>query len=527
MRPRLFLLLPPLFAACLADRPPAARAQVAPSAAATRALPTPLTLADAITIALRRQPTGYIAQTQITSANGQKVQARARYFPTLTPEFQYQNSRNTFYGLTTGGGSNSIVTPTPTGGTGTGSTGTGTGGTGTGTGTGGTGTTGTGTGTTGTGTAGTTGTTATGGQTTQTVTGPQSLDSVSVTRGSGSTLTLAQTLFDSGTRESINAQARRSLDAARYGRTDTRQQIILAVTSDFYDLLRADDLVKVSQAQVTRAQQTVDQTQGQIDAGVAARADILQSQADLANAQVTLLQNESAVRSTEAALKNAMAVETDAPLQLATLAAGGALPPPPDAGPERALDDYVRQAYAARPDLRQQLSVIEVSRQSVKQARIAAGPALAGSYVLTYQPQNDLGAKSTDSQILVTASYPLFDAGGARGAVRVAEAGRDADLDRLEQLRQSVRLDVEQSFYDRALALQRIRLSQVAVQAAQASFDAATARRSAGVGTVLDITTAQVSLTQAQNGYVSAVYDFYTADARLRRATGQNDANVP
>ena len=487
MRPRLLILLLHAVAISVVTCPRPAKAQVAPSAGAVRALPTPLTLADAVAIALHQQPTGYISQTQITSANGQKAQARARYFPTLTPEFRYQDSRNTFYGINTGGGTTSIVTPT--GGTG------------------------------GTGTAGT--------QTTQTVTGPQSLDGVSVTRGSGSTLTLQQTLFDSGTRESINAQARRGLDAARFGRTDTRQQIILAVTSDFYSLLRADDLVKVSQAQVTRAQQTVNQTQGQIDAGVAARADILQSQADLANAQDTLLQNESAVRSSEAALKNVMAIETSTPLQLATLAAADALPPPPNAGPERTLDDYVQQAYAARPDLRQQLSVIEVSRQSVKQAHIAAGPALTGSYVLTYQPQNDLGAKSTDSQVLVTASYPLFDAGRARGAVRVAEAGRDADLDRLEQLRQNIRLDVEQSFYDRSLALQRTQLAQIAIQAAQASFDAATARRQAGIGTVLDITTAQVSLTQAQNGYVSAIYDFYTADARLRRATGQNDANLP
>ena len=492
MRPRLLILLLHAVAISVVTCPRPAKAQVAPSAGAVRALPTPLTLADAVAIALHQQPTGYISQTQITSANGQKAQARARYFPTLTPEFRYQDSRNTFYGINTGGGTTSIVTPTG-----------GTGGTGAG----------------GTGTAGT--------QTTQTVTGPQSLDGVSVTRGSGSTLTLQQTLFDSGTRESINAQARRGLDAARFGRTDTRQQIILAVTSDFYSLLRADDLVKVSQAQVTRAQQTVNQTQGQIDAGVAARADILQSQADLANAQVTLLQNESAVRSSEAALKNVMAIETSTPLQLATLAAADALPPPPNAGLERTLDDYVQQAYAARPDLRQQLSVIEVSRQSVKQAHIAAGPALTGSYVLTYQPQNDLGAKSTDSQVLVTASYPLFDAGRARGAVRVAEAGRDADLDRLEQLRQNIRLDVEQSFYDRSLALQRTQLAQIAIQAAQASFDAATARRQAGIGTVLDITTAQVSLTQAQNGYVSAIYDFYTADARLRRATGLNDVNLP
>ena len=469
MRLRLPLLLPCLVAATLVT--PAAHAQVAPSASAVRALPTPLTLADAVAIALRQQPTEYLARTQITSANGQKAQARAQYFPTLTPTYQYQDTRDTFYGVPISGSGSTL----PTG----------------------------------------------------TTTGTQSLDGVDVTRGSGADVIFKEILFDSGTRESVNAQARRTLDAARFGQLDARQQIVLNVTTQFYALLRAQDLVKVTEAQVARARQTVAQTQGQIDAGVAARADILQSKADLANAQVGLLQNGSSVRSAEAALKNAMAIETDAPLRLAPLAGDNALPPPPDPGPERTLDDYVRQAYDARPDLRQQKSVVEVSKQSVKQARINAGVSLAGSYVLTYQPTNDVGAKGTNSQVLVTASYPLFDAGGARGAVRVAEAGRDADLDRLEQLRQTVRLDVEQSYYDRQLAVQRITLAQAAIDAAQASFDAATARRQAGVGTVLDITTAQVSLTQAQNGYVTAVYDFYDADARLRRATGQSDAGRP
>jgi outer membrane protein len=478
MRVRLFVLPFGLLAVGFLPSPNPASAQVAPSASAARPLPTPLTLADAVAIALRRQPTEFIARTQITSANGQKARARAQYFPTLTPTFQYQDTRNTYYGLNVGGvTTNTTTSPT--------------------------------------------------GIPTQTFTNTtRSLDGVTVTRGSGSTLTFNQTLFDSGTRESVNAQARRSLDAAHFGQTDTRQQIILNVTQSFYDLLRADDLVKVSQAQVTRAQQTVAQTQGQIDAGIAARADILQSQADLANAQVSLLQNESAVRATEAALKNAMAIETSGPLQLATLAAEDALPPVPNAGPEQTLDQYVQQAYAARPDLRQQRSTIEVSKQSVKQAKINAGLALSGSYVLTYQPTNDIGTKGTNSQVVVTASYPLFDAGGARGGVHIAEASRDADLDRLEQLRQSVRLAVEQSYYNRALALQRTTLAQIAIQAAQASFDAATARRQAGVGTVLDITTAQVSLTQAQNQYVTAIYDFYTADAQLRRAIGQNDVGV-
>ncbi len=52
------------------------------------------------------------------------------------------------------------------------------------------------------------------------------------------------------------------------------------------------------------------------------------------------------------------------------------------------------------------------------------------------------------------------------------------------------------------------------------------ASRKEGIGTVLDITTAQATLTQAQSQYVSAVYNFYIADAQLQKALGRNDAGL-
>ena len=44
---------------------------------------------------------------------------------------------------------------------------------------------------------------------------------------------------------------------------------------------------------------------------------------------------------------------------------------------------------------------------------------------------------------------------------------------------------------------------------------------------VLDVATAQATLTQAQSQYVSAVYNFYIADAKLQRAIGRNDVGLP
>ena len=106
---------------------------------------------------------------------------------------------------------------------------------------------------------------------------------------------------------------------------------------------------------------------------------------------------------------------------------------------------------------------------------------------------------------------------------RIAQAQRDIAANQLEQVRQQVRLDVEQAYNTRATNQLAAGLAQAAVTAAQVNYDAAVAARQEGIGTVLDITTAQATLTQAESQYVTAVYNFYIADAQLQRALGQND----
>ncbi len=486
-----------------------AMCQVVPPAPQT--LPSPLTLSQAIAIALGHQPDQFIARDQQTQAQGQKLQAQSRYFPTLTPSYQYQNNRQNFYGLNSGQ-STVITTPgtTTTGGTGTG-----------------TGTTGTGTGGTvvtpgGTGTTGTTGT-GTGTTTTPTVTQSASVNEVSVVRGGGLTVGLSQNLFDDGTRETVNKQARRAVDAASFNALNTRQNTILVVTQNYYQLLLATDLVKVARAQVARFQQAVDVTQAQITAGTAPAKDVYQARSDLATAQVTLLQNQNQVLLASANLKNTLGVASPFPVQAAPLAAGQDLPPPPPAGKAVTFEQALTAAFAQRPDLRQQEAIVQSQNAAVQQARRQAGLTLRGDYVLTYQATNDTGARGTDSQFLVSGSYPLFDAGSARGAVRIAQAQRDIAANQLEQVRQQIRLDVEQAYNTRATNQLAAGLAQAAVTAAQVNYDAAVAARQEGIGTVLDITTAQATLTQAESQYVTAVYNFYIADAQLQRALGQND----
>lgn len=480
-----------------------ARAQVAPPAPTS--LPTPLSLAQAVAIALAHQPQQYSARAQTSQALGQKQQARAQYFPVFTPSYQYRNNKSNLYGLNTG-----TTTTTTTGGTGAGN--------------------GPVAGPTpapgGSGT--TTGTTPTSpgspvpGSGTSVTTG-SAINEVSIVRGGGLSLSFTQTLLDNGAREATNAQARRALDAALSGEADTRQATILAVTQDFYQLLLAQDLVLVAQAQVARYRQTAAVTQAQIQAGTVAAKELFQAQADLANAQVTLLQDQNQVATASAALKNVLGAESDAPVQPAGLAAPGELPPlPPDAA-SALLPASLQDAYAARPSLRRQQALVQSSLSALRAAQKRAGVSVSADYVLTYQATNDVGARGTNSQLLVTGSYPLFDAGSARGAIRIAQGQLDISRNDLLAARQQVRLEVEQALATRNESLAATRLALAAVTAAQVNYNAALEARRAGVGTLLDITTAQATLTQAQNQYVSAVYNFYIADAQLLRAVGRND----
>jgi outer membrane protein TolC len=450
-------------------------AAVAASALASQPVPPPivthlpsvLTLQDAIAIALREQPQVTVAKASVDSALGTREQASSEYLPTITPTYSFENNRDVEYGISR----QQIV-----------SVGTGT------------------------------------NQTTTIQQTPG--DATNVVRGGGATISLKQTLIDSGQRELQNAEARQQVEGANYTSDDTREQIVANVTSSYYGLLQAQDLVKVAQAQVTENQQTVDLTQAELTAGTAAKTDVYTAQANLATAQVTLITDQNNVQTSVATLKNAMGVVTDDPVQPQSLSTGTALPPIPQSPVLQSLDQYYKLAQQNRADLKAQLSAVDDDRDAVKVARINAGLSLSVDYLLTYQPDNDIGPKGTDSLLTLTGSAPLFDGGYSKGAVRIADANLESALASLEATRQTILEAVEQDYATRQESLDAITYAQVAVQAGQVNYDAAVASREAGVGTVLQITTAEATLTQAQSQYVTAIYNYYVADSNLQRAAG-------
>lgn len=325
-----------------------------------------------------------------------------------------------------------------------------------------------------------------------------------------------QLLYDGGKREANVGLARRSAFGFEYGLANQRQSVVLVVTQAYYNLLRDRELVKQQQDNADRAKVTRDVIQAQADVGSAAKSDVLQADADYANARVQVFVAQANYGVDQAALKNAMGIVTAQPIALPDETV-----PTPDTKPDTVgLEPYVRQAYANRLDSKQQQEQINAQGYNVRLAQINAGLSVDAQLTEGYAFDPNAGEEHS---FVVSLSYPLFDAGNSRAVVRENKAGLEQDRRALDQLEQNIRFDVEQAYVNREQARQRISAGQIAVQAAQQGYDVALEKQKNQLVNIPEVTLAENNLVIAKVALVQAIYDFYVADAQLKRATAVND----
>lgn len=320
-------------------------------------------------------------------------------------------------------------------------------------------------------------------------------------------------VLDGGQRSFSLARARNLADAAQFGAVSTLRTILFTVTQQFFDALRSQELLRVADAQVRRAQETLDVTKKQVEVGQVARKDILQAEADLANSVVQQITARNLVNTSSANLKASMGWEPARPLPVLVAPEEPETPPAPPT-----LEEAIESGLAHRPDLEGARKRLQADRYTVLTAarRSSFDWELTFNYSKNFEPED---ADNRNLQFLVT--YPLFDAGASREALRQTEFTYKANQELLEQQVRDARSEIEAVYLSWHQNLERLSASEKALLAAQENFKAASESQSEGVASILDVTNAQISLVTAETNYVQALYDFYISDAELRLVTGR------
>jgi outer membrane protein len=322
-------------------------------------------------------------------------------------------------------------------------------------------------------------------------------------------IALSQTIWDFGKTAAASDVARKNADIFYQNVELQRQQLVDTVKEAYTNILFAQRLIKVQEQALDRANLNLRSAQGNYEVGTQPRSVVARAEVDVANAKVAIIQARNAERVARVGLNTAMGIAADYPTQVVDNLAY--VPITVD------RESLVREALTRRPEYRQAQLTAEAAALTVRQsARNFLPNVTAGAFLGAARPQF-----YQIWELSVGLSWTIFDGGNLIGRYKESEALLDAAKARVKSSEQTIAQDVTQAYLSLVETDERILAAKVAVDSATENFRLAQGRFDAGVGTILEVTDAQLALTQSQNTEAQALADFRIAQARLDRALGR------
>jgi outer membrane protein len=321
-----------------------------------------------------------------------------------------------------------------------------------------------------------------------------------------------QIIFDWGQREARQRVAEREADANRARLAETENDVRLVVSTAFYNVFRAQELLRVAQERRTAAAEQLRVARARFGADVAPRFDVIRSEAELAAAEQEVIEAENDVALSEAAFNTALGRDVITPVALQET--------PQPTQTDFAFERLRTAALRNRPQLSALRFEVEAGRQEVRARRAENNPQVSLSAAYDRPSPGGFNSTSYRYNVGLVMTWPFFDSGLTRGRVREAQANVDVDRQFLEENRQQVELDVRQAQLDIREARQRIVTAEREVASAREALRIAEVRYRAGVGTTIEVTDAQVAFARAGQNLANARFDYGAAISRLENATG-------
>lgn len=320
-----------------------------------------------------------------------------------------------------------------------------------------------------------------------------------------------QTIYDfrkTGTQVNIQNL---NIDSAREDLRNTGDQVIFNVKQAYYGVLKEKRNREVAGDTVSQFQQHLAQAKAFYEVGTKPKFDVTKAEVDLGNAQLNLIRANNNLKIARVILNNELGVPDAAEFEIEDSLSFQQY--------SMSFQEAIGKAYENRPELKSISFRKNAAEESVRLAKKEYYPVLTGTVSYSWAGEqfavND-GGWSTG----LTLSIPVFSGFSTKAQVAEAKANLLALTANEEVLRQSVLLEVQQSLLNLTEAGERIVVAELTVRQAQENFEIANGRYAAGVGNPIEVTDADVALSNAKTSYNQALYDYKIARASLEKAMG-------
>ncbi len=326
------------------------------------------------------------------------------------------------------------------------------------------------------------------------------------------------TPFDFGQSWNKIRAANVSEDASEQSYASTQQSTILQVQERYFEYLKAQRLLEVQQEAVKSNEEQLKRTESMYEIGSVAQGDVFKQRTVVGNSRITLIRQENAVANTRALLNVAMGRDPHGELSVVDF----------EDSAEKDnynLDTVLKTAAEKNPALKSLEQTMRSAELEVKAAKLNYLPAvtLSASYDRQNPEFNQVYSGFKQNYNLsygVALSFNLFNGFSDQAQVERQSLNYQIAKENLTDRQRNLRLEVEQAVLTLEAATEITAINEDNLKSAEEDLRLAQERYRVGAGTLLDIITAQVNVTNAKATLVNAKYDMMIARAQLKAAMG-------
>ena len=335
----------------------------------------------------------------------------------------------------------------------------------------------------------------------------------------GPSATLTWLLLDFGGRGGAIEAARQALISADWTHNAAINDVVLQSQVAFYNYVATGALVAAQRVSLEDAQANLDAAEARRQVGTATIADVLQARTALSQAQLSLETTEGTRQTARGALALALGVPANLPYDVDSVTA-----PVPVGALGDSVDALIARAVRDRPDLAAARATAAAAAARIRQLRGARLPSITatGDGGFTYIVNKSGGG--SNYTIGLGLAIPLFNGFGREYSQKQAEFLADAAQAQQRSLEQQVTYQVFSSYYALQTATRSVQTANDLLASATQSDEVALARYKAGVGTVLDLLSAQSALASARAQVIQSRLNWQTSLAQLAHDAGALDA---
>lgn len=335
------------------------------------------------------------------------------------------------------------------------------------------------------------------------------------------TISLNQVLFDGSVLTAL--QARRTIEElARKNVHRTEQEVRVAVTKAYYNVLIGKKRMELLNSNLMRLQQLLHDTKETYRNGFAEKLDVDRVTVQLNNTRTEKNKLESALLLGEQLLKFQMGMPLKMQLQLTDTLGFDEVSHNLLAHSLDSFDYSNRIEYSLLNTQR------KVNEYDLQRYRLAYLPSLSafGSYGVNAARDEFNFFRSGEpwfktSIVGLSLSIPIFDGLQRQRRVEQARLNLLKTQRQMEYLQQSIDLEQQQAFTTLRNSLLAMEAQKENMALAEQVYNTTKKKYEQGVGTNIEIINAESALKEAQTNYFSALYDAMIAKVDYLKAIGK------